>query len=100
MTRLTPSLNCFRMLLSACSYQSNVSGADTIYQLAKSEYGVGQQLNIYMIDVYARGGRLDEAERLAKGVIMKHRSVAWMTVLAGCKKYGDYERMQRIQKEN
>ncbi len=94
---LVPNLMCFQAALSACSYESNVESALELYNVAKR---YGAKLDITMIDVLSRGGKLDQAEQMAKQVVFKDKYVAWTAVLAGCKKYKDINRMKRIRSEN
>jgi pentatricopeptide repeat protein len=95
--QITPTVQCFEMVLLSCSFESNIKEAERVYQIAKL-YGFGNRLNHTMIDVYARNNYLDQAEALAKQT-MRKKQVAWMTMLAGCKKYGDIIRMKQILKE-
>jgi pentatricopeptide repeat protein len=94
---LRPTIDHFQLALAACSYESSVQGAKELYQLAKDKYAVGNKLDITMIDVYSRSNFLDEAEALA---CRYKTDVAWITVLAGCKKFNDYNRAQRILQEH
>jgi pentatricopeptide repeat protein len=95
---ITPDMACYQIVLSATSYESNISGAEVVYQKAKGRFKVSEGIDVAMIDAYARGGYLDKAENLAQKA-SKKKVVAFITVLAGCKKYGDLERMKRIMKE-
>ena len=97
-SHVKPTANEYRLILSACGYQENVNLAEQVYEMAKNNINIPEFLDRAMIDVYARSGHLDKAEKWARG-IKKQKVVAWVTVLAGCKKYNDIERMERIRDE-
>jgi pentatricopeptide repeat protein len=85
----------YNQVISACGHRYMVKEAEELYRRLQKEYKVSSVTTNCMIDVYARTGNLDKAEKLARTVKSSpHR--AWTAVLAGCKLYNDHERGKRI----
>ncbi|XP_024522350.1 pentatricopeptide repeat-containing protein At2g13600-like [Selaginella moellendorffii] len=52
-----------------------------------------------MVDVLGRSGRLGDAEELVETMPYQADSVAWMTLLLGCKRHGDLDRGERAARK-
>ena len=90
-----PNRQTCNVLLNGFSHAGNLEAAQALLSAMPSRFGV-QPDAIHkncMIDMYGRLGRLDDAEQLAQQT--QSDIVAWMALLAACRKFTDVARGER-----
>ncbi|XP_012079120.1 pentatricopeptide repeat-containing protein At2g22410, mitochondrial isoform X1 [Jatropha curcas] len=98
---ICPDEITFTLLLSACSHCGLVDiGRDYFYKM-RSVYGIVHEIEHYacMVDLLGRGGRLDEAMMLIRGMPMKPDIVIWGALLGACRTHGDVRIGKQILKQ-
>ncbi|XP_020537277.1 pentatricopeptide repeat-containing protein At5g48910 isoform X2 [Jatropha curcas] len=88
-------------LVTACSHCGLVDiGRDYFYKM-RSVYGIVHEIEHYacMVDLLGRGGRLDEAMMLIRGMPMKPDIVIWGALLGACRTHGDVRIGKQILKQ-
>ncbi|KAH7440346.1 hypothetical protein KP509_04G103400 [Ceratopteris richardii] len=88
-------------LLTACSHAGLIREAREHFFSMYLNYGIKPNSSHYscMIDMFARVGRLDEAEKFTKNAPVNVGIVEWMALLGACKNYGDLERAERAAEQ-
>lgn len=89
-----PNEITFVNVLSACSHDGLVDDACQYFLSMKSAYGIVPVVDHYdcLVDLFARAGRLEEAENLIKGMPFPTTVVSWTSLLSACKVLVDVER--------
>src|SRR5437762_1918250 len=95
---IQPDIMSYSMTICACAHAGLISNAEQIYRQVCMKFSEEEILAINMIEVYDRSNKLDKAEALAR-TVNRRQLIAWTTVLAGCKRFNDYDRMTRIRDE-
>jgi pentatricopeptide repeat protein len=93
-SNIKPDAKSYNQVLSACSHSGNVKEAELIIQELREERMLTDIHVSCMVDAYSRSGDLNRAEELALSI--KDSKTVWMSVLGGCKKFGDTERALRV----
>ncbi|XP_050204969.1 pentatricopeptide repeat-containing protein At2g22410, mitochondrial-like [Mercurialis annua] len=91
----------FTGLLSACSHSGLVDSGLHYFDRMSSVYGIKPEIEHYagMVDLLGRGGFLDEAVNLIRGMPMKPDIVIWGALLGACRIYGNIEIGKQILKQ-
>ena len=81
-------------LLNSCGHTGMVDEALNIYYSMYDQYGIKpniQHMNT-VVDVFARSGKLEDAEKFIKEKIDQPDIITWTAFLGGCRIYNDIER--------
>ncbi|KAF2295110.1 hypothetical protein GH714_031553 [Hevea brasiliensis] len=91
----------FTGLLSACSHSGLVDTGRHYFDKMSSVYGIVHEIEHYacMVDLLGRGGLLDEAISLIRGMPMKPDIVIWGALLGACRIHGNVEMGKQILKQ-
>ncbi|KAJ9170794.1 hypothetical protein P3X46_018872 [Hevea brasiliensis] len=91
----------FTGLLSACSHSGLVDTGRHYFDKMSSVYGIVHEIEHYacMVDLLGRGGLLDEAISLIRGMPMKPDIVIWGALLGACRIHGNVEIGKQILKQ-
>ncbi|KAH7432119.1 hypothetical protein KP509_07G009100 [Ceratopteris richardii] len=89
-----PNEITFVNVLSACCHDGLIYEACHYFYYMKFGYGVLPLVHHYdcLVDLFARAGRLDEAENLISGMPFPATAVSWTTLLSACKGLADIQR--------
>ncbi|KAI5070017.1 hypothetical protein GOP47_0014360 [Adiantum capillus-veneris] len=89
-----PNEITFVNILCACCHDGLVYEACHYFYSMKCLYGVLPLVHHYdcLVDLFARAGRLEEAENLIRGMPFPATAVSWTTLLSACKCIADVER--------
>ncbi|XP_024519077.1 pentatricopeptide repeat-containing protein At4g02750 [Selaginella moellendorffii] len=84
----------FLSILSACSHAGLVEVGCDYFASMKQDYEVEETVEHFtcMVDLFARSGKLEEAEELIGSMPFQPEDLAWLALLAGCRSYGHVER--------
>ncbi|EFJ34952.1 hypothetical protein SELMODRAFT_142586 [Selaginella moellendorffii] len=84
----------FLSILSACSHAGLVEVGCDYFVSMKQDYEVEETVEHFtcMVDLFARSGKLEEAEELIGSMPFQPEDLAWLALLAGCRSYGHVER--------
>ncbi|MCO5594339.1 hypothetical protein L7F22_048369 [Adiantum nelumboides] len=84
----------FVNILSACCHDGLVYEACHHFNSMKYVYGVVPLVHHYdcLVDLFARAGRLEEAETVINGMPFPATTVSWTTLLSACKAIADVKR--------
>lgn len=83
--------------LNACSHANNHQKAREIFDTIESSIPITSEMYATYIDALARSGELEEAEKILVSMPQRY-AIAYMSVLAGCRKFRDVARAERIFK--
>ncbi|KAJ4704849.1 Pentatricopeptide repeat-containing protein [Melia azedarach] len=80
-------------VLTACSHVGLVEEGLQLYRTMETEYGIVPTREIYscVVDLFARAGRLHEAEDFIKQMAFDPDIVVWKSLLAACKTHGNID---------
>ncbi|KAL3534322.1 hypothetical protein ACH5RR_002783 [Cinchona calisaya] len=96
-------------LLSACSHNGLTGEGWECFNKMVSNYNVSPTPEHYscLVDLFARGGHLEEAYNLICNMNIKHNASLWGTILGACYNYGDMsigkvaaKHLEKIEPEN
>ncbi|KAM7269394.1 hypothetical protein ACFE04_024891 [Oxalis oulophora] len=81
-----PNEVTFIAVLSACSHCGLIAEAKQYLESMSGEYGVNPTIDHYncMVDVYSRGGLLNEAHDLICNMPFQPDAMSWKCLLSGC----------------
>lgn len=90
---LKPSEIVFTSMLAGCSNAGLVKEGYEYFNSMVVDFGITPSVEHYncMVDLLGRTGRLDEARKLLQSMPLEPNIVAWRSLLAGCKTYGNTE---------
>lgn len=96
--QIVPNDITFVGVLSACCHAGLIGTGREIFSSMKSVYGVEPKIEHYgcMVDLLGRGGMIEEAEKLIKGMVWKADMVMLGALLAACRTYGNIEVAERL----
>ncbi|KAJ4729460.1 Pentatricopeptide repeat-containing protein [Melia azedarach] len=93
-------------VLSACCHAGLIDVGHEIFSSMKRVYGIEPKIEHYgcMVDLLGRGGKVLEAEQLAKQMVWKPDAVMLGALLAACKnheagRWEDVTRLRKLMKE-
>ncbi|KAL5860690.1 hypothetical protein ACOSQ3_002006 [Xanthoceras sorbifolium] len=98
---MVPNDITFVGVLSACCHAGLIDVGREIFGSMKPVYGVEPKIEHYgcMVDLLGRGGKIEEAEGLIKGMVWKADVVMLGALLAACKNHGNIEVAERLVKQ-
>ncbi|KAF3787535.1 Pentatricopeptide repeat-containing protein [Nymphaea thermarum] len=85
-------------VLAACRNAGWVSEGMKLFKSMEASYGVIPTIQHYgcIVDLLARAGQLEEAEKLIEAMPMEADAVLWRTLVWGCRLHGDITRGERL----
>lgn len=88
-------------LLSACSRAGLGDEGSGLFQSMYEQFGVSPEMEHYacMVDLLARAGYLEEAEKFIRSIPSQPDVVVWMCLLGACRDYGNVELAQSVFRE-
>jgi pentatricopeptide repeat protein len=91
----------FVSVLTACSHAGLLHEAREAFFSMSLDHGIAPKPShcACMIDMFARVGRLDEAERFLCNMPFKCGVVEWMALLGACRSRGDVQRAERAAEQ-
>lgn len=97
---LKPDEKTVTAVLSACRNMGWVDEGLTYLKNIKKVYKLRPTVQHYgcIVDLLARAGRLDDAEKFVKSMPIEPDAVMWRSLIWGCKVHGDAERIERLIK--
>ncbi|KAK8963106.1 Pentatricopeptide repeat-containing protein [Platanthera guangdongensis] len=98
---LTPNAITFVNVITACSHSGLVEEGYQCFKRMRGDYGIEPEMEHYAsaVDLFARSGKLEEAEDFIRGMPMKPGAAIWGTLLGACGVYGDVGRAERAAEE-
>ncbi len=95
---MKPNNVTFISLLSACSHSGLVEEGVRCFELMQVEHKITPTVDHYscLVDLFARAGRLDDAEKIITTAPVSANVVIWMTMLGACRLHGDVDRAERM----
>lgn len=96
-SRLPPNGTILLSLLVACGNAGDIGYANAILSEFKAQWNISPDpthINC-LVDMFGRGGQLDEAERLVMSAVSTDALALWMTLLRLSCKHGDVLRAER-----
>lgn len=95
-----PNKVTFVTLLTACSHTGLVEEGHVFFRSMTQKYGIEPTLDHYhcMIDLLARSGQLNEAEKMLNSMPFDETATSWMILLSACKKEADISLAERATK--
>lgn len=104
---LTPDSVSFSTVLSACSHRGLVNKGKELFKKMVDVYKIKPTMEHYgcMVDLFGRGGEIEEAYRVIMSMPMEPNSVILRSYLSACKQHGcahclDERLMERLIKLN
>ncbi|KAL2939427.1 hypothetical protein RDABS01_007831 [Bienertia sinuspersici] len=96
-----PDERTMTAVLAACRNAGLVTEAYLYFKDMKKIYGIKPNLQHHgcMVDLYARSGKLKEAEDFIRKMTIPPDAVLWRTVIWACRIHGDVDRAERLIKE-
>ncbi|XP_011621735.1 putative pentatricopeptide repeat-containing protein At3g15930 [Amborella trichopoda] len=88
---IEPDNIVFLGVLSACSHAGLVDEGIRHFDSMENEYRITPKIEHYgcMVDLFGRGGQLEEALRLILGMPMRPNAIVWGALLSACKVHND-----------
>ncbi|KAG9457422.1 hypothetical protein H6P81_001930 [Aristolochia fimbriata] len=98
-TGIKPNLVTFVAVLCACCHGGLVEEGKKYFKLMKNEYNIEPNIKHYgcMVDLLAKAGHLEEAEKLIQEMPMKTDVVIWGSLLAASRTYGNLEKAAKAK---
>ncbi|KAI5069887.1 hypothetical protein GOP47_0016188, partial [Adiantum capillus-veneris] len=98
---VTPDEVTFVSVLTACSHAGLILEAREHFFSMSLNHGIKPNSSHFtcMIDMFARIGRLDDAETFIKKAPFNVGVVEWMALLSACRNVGDVERAERAAEQ-
>ncbi|XP_020104776.1 pentatricopeptide repeat-containing protein At1g08070, chloroplastic-like [Ananas comosus] len=86
-----PNSVTFVGVLNGCSHAGMVEEGRRYFELMRTKYDIRATVEHYgcLVDLLCRVGRLEEARVVINRMPMKPNKVIWMSLLSGCRKYGN-----------
>lgn len=96
-----PDERTMTAVLAACRNAGWVTEAYVYLKDMRKKYGIKPNLQHHgcIVDLYARSGRLKEAEDFIRKMQIQPDAALWRTVIWACKVHGDTDRAERLIKE-
>lgn len=90
---MEPHAIAFVGLLNACSHAGMVEEGHKYFDLMIEEHGIKPTVEHYgcLVDLLCRVGQLEEARDVINRMPMRPNKIIWMSLLSGCRKYGNAE---------
>lgn len=87
----------FVSVLSVCNHAGLVDEGRCYFYYLSKEHGIARTNEHYacMVDILGRAGCLEEAVQLVEKMPFQPSSVVWMTLLGGCRHFGNLELAKR-----
>ncbi|XP_071736925.1 pentatricopeptide repeat-containing protein At4g21065-like [Rutidosis leptorrhynchoides] len=97
---LKPDEKTMTAVLSACRNMGWINEGLSYFDKIKKVYKFRPTVQHYgcVVDLLARSGRLDDAEKFIKSMPVEPDSVLWRSLIWGCKVHGDTYRLERLIK--
>ncbi|GLT75235.1 hypothetical protein SLA2020_469740 [Shorea laevis] len=98
---ISPDGITFTGLLSACSHSGLVGQGHYYFDKMTTVYRIPCEIEHYacMVDLLGRGGLLEEAVRLIKGMPLKPDVVVWGALLGACRMHGNVNIARQVLKQ-
>lgn len=96
-----PNNVTFVAILTACSHSGHVDEGIKIFNSMKEKYCIEPGIEHYgcLVDLYARSGRLAEAEEVVDNMPMKPSRSIWGSIVGACRAHGNMELAERALRE-
>ena len=96
-----PNNVTFVAILTACSHSGLVDEGIKIFNSMEEKYFIEPEIEHYgcSVDLYARSGRLDEAEEVVDNMTMKPSRSIWGSIVGACRAHGNMELAERAFRE-
>ncbi|XP_024539964.1 pentatricopeptide repeat-containing protein At2g13600-like [Selaginella moellendorffii] len=87
----------FLSLLSACSHAGRLEDGIGYFVSLQRDFGIVPEVSLFgcVVDLLARGGWLEICEELIETMPASADVVAWISLVGGCKVFGDFKRAAR-----
>ncbi|XP_071699566.1 pentatricopeptide repeat-containing protein At5g43790-like [Rutidosis leptorrhynchoides] len=97
---LKPDEKTMTAVLSACRNMGWIDEGLSYFDKIKKVYKFRPTVQHYgcVVDLLARAGRLDDAEKFIKLMPVEPDAVLWRSLIWGCKVHGDTYRLERLIK--
>ena len=97
---ISPNEITYVNILSACSHEGKVEEGLHYFVSVFQDYSMKPTSQHYgcLIDLYARAGRLEQAEAILRNSEVRNNAVIWQTLLGACRFHDDVERGKRAAK--
>ncbi|GER57459.1 pentatricopeptide repeat-containing protein [Striga asiatica] len=97
---LKPDSITFVGLLFACSHAGLTEQGRNYFNSMVKDHGISPGPNHYacMIDLFARSGEIDEAEKLLNEMTVKPDSTLWKSLLSACRVHGNIDLAEKAAK--
>ncbi|PKU86980.1 pentatricopeptide repeat-containing protein At3g57430, chloroplastic-like [Dendrobium catenatum] len=94
---LKPNAITFVNIITACSHSGLVKEGYECFKSMQRDYDIDPDMEHYasVVNLFARSGRLDEAERFIGEMPIQPGSAIWGSLLGACGVYGDVEVAER-----
>lgn len=98
---IRPDERTMTAVLAACRNVGWVTDGYLYFKNMQNKHGVRPNLQHHgcIVDLYARSGKLQEAEDFIKKMPIQPDAVLWRTLIWACKIHGDADRAARLMKE-
>ncbi len=95
---MKPDNVTFISVLSACSHSGLVEEGVRCFESMQVEHKITPTVDHYscLVDLFARAGRLDDAEKIIMTAPVSADAVMWMTLLGACRLHGEVEWAERV----
>lgn len=90
---VSPDEVTFVGILTACSHCGMVDEARFCFNSMHRDFSIEPQLEHYgaMVDAMARGGQLDDAYSMIKGMPLEPDAAIWRALLGACRRHGRWD---------
>ncbi|EFJ23490.1 hypothetical protein SELMODRAFT_10002, partial [Selaginella moellendorffii] len=94
---MEPDEITFTNVLFSCSHSGEIERAWRWFLVMRGDHGMEPNVEHWgcLADLFGRLGWIDEAERLVSFLPRTRASIAWTTLLSGCKVHGDVSTAER-----
>uniref|UniRef100_A0A7N0T2Y0 Pentatricopeptide repeat-containing protein At1g17630 n=1 Tax=Kalanchoe fedtschenkoi TaxID=63787 RepID=A0A7N0T2Y0_KALFE len=96
--RVTPDAITFVAILSACGHAGLVDEGRMLFRQMTKDFNIGAQMEHYacIVDILGRGGFLQEASEIVKGMPMVPNEWVWGALLNSCRMHRDSDIAEKI----
>ncbi|KAL9231671.1 hypothetical protein vseg_006867 [Gypsophila vaccaria] len=101
MSGVEPDERTMTAVLAACRNAGWTREGCVYLEEMRERYGISPNIQHYgcVVDMYARSGRLEEAEDFIRKMPIVPDAVLWRTLIWACKIHGDSDRAERLIQE-